>query len=86
MVAAAPGDRTEQRVGISVSKRAGGAVARNRVKRRLREIFRELGADERSKGGPVLDIVATARPAAAEATYEELRDSATRLISKVKAR
>lgn len=85
LVSAIQTERPEARVGLSVSKRVGGSVTRNRVKRRLREIFRELvvpgGGGETS-----WDFVASARPEAAEATYEELRYSAQRLISKVKAR
>jgi ribonuclease P protein component len=32
----------EARLGIAVPKKIGGAVARNRIKRRLREVWREL--------------------------------------------
>lgn len=37
------GDRGEIRLGVSVSRRVGGAVERNRVKRALREAFWGLG-------------------------------------------
>lgn len=45
------------RVGFSVSKRLGGAVDRNRIKRVLREVFR---ANARSLGGN-MDFVLIAR-------------------------
>jgi len=34
------GDLASPRLGLSVSRRVGGAVTRNRVRRRLRELFR----------------------------------------------
>ena len=56
------------RVGFSVSKRVGGAVQRNRVKRRLREIVRRL-LGEMLAGG---DVIITAKPSAALATFDDL--------------
>lgn len=51
------------RVGFSVSKRVGGAVERNHVKRRLRESVRKrLGAL-----APGWDVIVTARSGAAQA-------------------
>ena len=38
-----PGD--ELKVGIVVSSKHGGAVVRNKVKRRIKEFFREIPAD-----------------------------------------
>jgi ribonuclease P protein component len=35
----------EARLGIAVPKKIGGAVARNRIKRRLREVWREVLPD-----------------------------------------
>ena len=63
------------RIGIVTSRRVGGAVARNRVRRRLREIVR-LAQREIGRG---LWLVLIARPAAAAAEYAALREDWTRL-------
>jgi len=53
----------EPRVGLAVSRKVGGAVVRNRMKRRLRAIF-----DEVLPGLPVgRDYVVIVRPGLAEA-------------------
>ena len=85
LIAATPNGRCVTRVGFSVSKRVGSAVVRNRVKRRLREVFRQITAHETTNGDheDSRDIIVTARPAAAQATFEELQASAARLIGKV---
>jgi ribonuclease P protein component len=56
------------RWGLSVPKKVGSAVVRNRVKRRLREIVRR----ERRKPSPPRDLCILARPEAAEASIDEL--------------
>ena len=58
------------RFGLVTSKRVGGAVIRNRVRRRLREICRL----HRAMLAPGWLVVVVAKPAAAEATFSELRD------------
>jgi ribonuclease P protein component len=58
------------RCGYSVGKRIGGAVTRNRIKRRLREIIRlEIKAEHVALG---YDLVFIARTGAAQATYQQL--------------
>ena len=67
----ARGPRARTRLGISASRRVGGAVVRNRVRRRLREIFRRTRAALLSS--PV-SLVVNARPSAATATFRELAE------------
>jgi ribonuclease P protein component len=66
------GESPVSRLGVTVSRKVGGAVVRNRVKRRIREWFR---VRQDSLGGG-LDWVVIGRPAAAglgrEAAEEEL--------------
>lgn len=63
------------RAGFVTSKRLGGAVVRNRVRRRLREIVRRHQREIRAG----IEIVAIARPAAGRATYAALEDEWLRL-------
>jgi ribonuclease P protein component len=58
----------QNRVGITVSKKLGGAVVRNRVRRRLREVYR-LHEDRFLPG---YDIVVVARSRAIDASFESL--------------
>ena len=55
-------DDEQPRLGVSVGRKLGGAVERNRVKRLLREAFWARSHDL----PPGLDFVIVARPAAAE--------------------
>jgi ribonuclease P protein component len=57
------------RIGISVPKRVGSAVVRNRVRRRVRELFRRHRDLFRKKTAA---LVVHARPEAARAPFEDL--------------
>lgn len=56
------------RLGLTVSKKIGNAVMRNKVRRRLKEIYR-LNEDRLLSG---YDIVLVARGTSADSTYEDL--------------
>ena len=65
-------NRTDtNRVGITVGKKLGHAVVRNRVRRRLREVYR-LNED---KFQPGWDIVVVARTRAIYAEFSQLVDA-----------
>jgi ribonuclease P protein component len=70
------------RCGYTVGKRVGGAVVRNRVKRRLREIMRlALKAEQLAPG---YDLVWIARPGAAQATYQQLAAEVSSLLRRAR--
>ncbi|MDD4875569.1 MAG: ribonuclease P protein component [Dehalococcoidales bacterium] len=64
------------RYGFSVSKRVGNAVIRNKVKRSLREILRNLPLNVG------WDVVFIARPSVALVRYAELKEVIENLLSK----
>jgi len=70
--------QTHFRVGLSVGKKIGNAVTRNRVKRYLRECFIHLEDDIL----PDLDIVIIARQPASEMDYKAFKSSLLHLLSR----
>ncbi len=81
-----PGPDTAPRLGLSVSRKVGGAVERNRVKRVLREQFAGIAPDLRAG----MDLVVIARPGVAEyidqrgsgPLGERLRELATKVAGR----
>ena len=69
----------ENRVGITTGKTLGHAVTRNRVRRRLREIYR-LNED---RFVPGYDIVVVARSQAVNASFAQLQDSYLALAARI---
>ncbi|MCL2402121.1 MAG: ribonuclease P protein component [Oscillospiraceae bacterium] len=67
------------RLGITVSTKVGNAVQRNRVRRRLKEIYR-LNEDNLTNG---FDIVIVARVRARFAEYKMLESSVLSLMKKL---
>lgn len=70
LISCRKGEDLGSRLGVTASKRVGNAVVRNRVKRIVRAAFRasqELFA-------PDLDVVAIARPSAAQLTSAQVTD------------
>ncbi len=78
VVKALPNGLPLSRYGLSVSKRVGKAVTRNRVKRLLREILRIMPL----KSG--WDIIFIARPAVATADYASLKRAVEGLLSRAR--
>ncbi len=78
-VHAFPNGLGSSRLGLSVSRKVGNAVLRNAVRRRLREAF--YAALPRISGD--LDLVVSARPPAAEATFDELREELARALRRL---
>lgn len=62
-----PAGGPRARLGVTVTKKTGSSVVRNRLRRRLRELFR------RSVSFPVpVDVVVNVRPGAERADFSEL--------------
>ena len=66
------------RYAFATPKRVGKAVMRNKIRRRLREVLRVLPLTEG------FDLVISVRPAAADATFQALRDELTMLLGRAR--
>ena len=81
-VNAAPNTLGHARLGLSIGKKAvGNSVARNRVKRQVREAFRLVAA-----GLPAIDLVVGARNGARTAHNARLRESLDGLWKEIQRR
>ncbi len=74
-----PNETGTPRLGLSVSRKVGNAVTRNAVRRRLKEVF--YSALPAMPGN--VDLVVSARPAAAEADFRELDEEFARSLRKL---
>ncbi len=70
-----PNNTQETRIGLTVTKKVGISVQRNRIKRLIREVFRSLSEIE-----PGNDLVIIARKAALNLKYSKVQASLTRLL------
>lgn len=82
VLTACPNERNDTRLGITASKSVGGAVARNRAKRRLREAMRR----KEKEAGIALgqDIVLIARAPVVKAKWREVVGALNSLMQKAK--
>jgi ribonuclease P protein component len=71
-------DLDATRFGLSTGRRLGGAVIRNRVRRRLREALRVMAPSFQ----PGWDVLIIARPALVEADHETLVETLRRLLER----
>ena len=71
--------RGRNQLGITVGTKVGNAVVRNRVRRKLKEIYR-LHESEIRRG---FDLVIVARVKSRDATYRQLETDFLRLVDKL---
>ena len=69
------------RIGFTASKKVGGAVVRNRARRRLRALAREILLTEAAPG---YDYVVIARAETATRAYDQLRDDLRFALKRLK--
>ena len=67
------------RLGVTVSRKIGKATVRNRVKRRLRAIFR----CNKRETPPALDLVINTRKGVANLEFSELRDEVVTILRRL---
>lgn len=71
VVFARPREGTSCRLGITATRRCGGAVERNRARRRIRELFRR---HPEVLVGPPVDLVVNTRAECVRASWSELEE------------
>ena len=69
-------DLDQTRFGLATGKRLGGAVDRNRVRRRIREVLRVMAPSFQ----PGWDVLIIARPAIVEADHDAVVGAVRRVL------
>lgn len=72
-----PNEQQHPRLGITASRKVGKAVVRQRLKRRVKEIYRRWEERDRL---PAMDLVVHLKPAAARTGFRELEAELQRLL------
>lgn len=73
-----PSSGRESRIGLAVGRKVGGAVVRNKVRRRMREIIRRL----RPLVRPPSKIALVAHPGVAALDYTQMEREMTSLLQR----
>jgi ribonuclease P protein component len=74
-----PNNTQETRIGLTVTKKVGISVQRNRIKRVIREVFRSL-----KEITPGNDLVVIARKTAVDLKYSQAQGSLTHLLHRAR--
>jgi ribonuclease P protein component len=78
-----PNQLGSPRLGITASRKVGKAVVRQRIKRRIREVYRRW----RDRGRlPALDLVVHLKPEAGKSDFQGLRAELLRLLGGLRER
>jgi ribonuclease P protein component len=81
-LSAAPNQRTHHRLGLTVGRRVGGAVQRNRAKRLLRDSFRRRSR----RSGIPCDLVLVAKRELLDCTQAEVDRELDRSLQRLESR
>ena len=73
-----PNDLAVTRFGFAIGKRLGGAVVRNSIRRRIREVLRRLDVV------PGYDVVVIGRQPILEASYGDLQAGLTQALHRAR--
>lgn len=69
------------RMGFTVSTKVGNAVVRNRIRRKLRELYRQ----RRASLPPGVDVVIVARTSAAQADFQRLSRAFDQIAARLRS-